>query len=89
MASDPLTPIRYWQRVRRLTLVLLALWFAVTFGVVFWARDLSAISLGGWPLHFYLAAQGVTLVYLAIIGVYAIAMRRLDRLADAEGSDAH
>ncbi len=86
MAAAPRTT--YWQRVRRLTLVLLALWFAASFGVVFWARELSAISLWGWPLHFYLAAQGVTLVYLALIAAYALAMRRLDALARAEDDDA-
>ncbi len=87
MARHP-HPLRYWQRVRRLTLALLALWFMVSFSVVFWARELSGISLWGWPLHFYLAAQGVTLVYLAIIGIYALAMRRLDALAHAETADA-
>ena len=89
MAAAPrTTATRYWQRVRRLTLALLAIWFAATFGAVFWARELSTVSLWGWPLHFYLAAQGVTLVYLAIIGAYAYAMRRLDALARTEDDDA-
>ncbi len=79
---------RYWQRVRRLTLALLALWFAASFGAAFLARELSGVSLWGWPLHFYLAAQGVTLVYLAIIGAYAYAMHRLDALAQTEDDDA-
>lgn len=83
-----LNPVRYWQSVRRVTLALLALWFAVSFGAVFWARELSTVSLWGWPLHFYLAAQGVTLVYLAIVGMYAFAMRRIDKLARAEDDDA-
>lgn len=80
--------LNYWQRVRRLTLALLALWFALSFGVVFWARELSTVSLWGWPLHFYLAAQGILLVYLAIIGVYALAMQRLDALALTQADDA-
>ncbi len=88
MSTRRLDPARYWQTVRRVTLALLALWFAVSFGAVFWARELSAVSLWGWPLHFYLAAQGVTLVYLAIVGIYAIAMRRLDKLARAKDEDA-
>lgn len=80
----------YWRRVRKLTLLLLALWFMASFGVVFFARELSTISVGGWPLHFYLASQGVTLVYLALIGAYALAMKRLDALAQqsaAEGGE--
>ncbi len=78
---------RYWQRVRALTACLLALWLAASFGVAFFARELASVSLGGWPLHFYLASQGVTLFYLALIGAYALAMRRLDALARDEGND--
>jgi len=37
------------------------------------------MTVFGWPLSFYLAAQGASLVYLAIIGAYAWQMRRLDR----------
>ncbi len=76
--------LRYWRRVRALTLGLLLLWFIASFVVIFFARELSSVSLWGWPLHFYLAAQGVTLVYLAITGVYALAMQRIDRLARLE-----
>jgi putative solute:sodium symporter small subunit len=69
----------HWQRTRRLTAVLLALWLAATFGSVFFARELAGLSLFGWPLSFYLAAQGAALIYLAILAAYALAMRRFDR----------
>ncbi|CAH0240926.1 hypothetical protein SRABI118_02713 [Massilia sp. Bi118] len=70
---------RHWQRTRRLVLVLLALWLATGFGTVFFARDLAHLSVFGWQLSFYLAAQGASLIYLAILGVYAWRMRMLDR----------
>jgi putative solute:sodium symporter small subunit len=69
----------HWARARRLILVLLALWLATGFGTVFFARDLDHLSVFGWPLSFYMAAQGASLIYLAIIGVYAWRMRVLDR----------
>lgn len=69
----------HWRRTRRGTALLLLLWFATTFGTVFFARELSALSVFGWPLSFYLAAQGASLVYLLILGLYALAMRRHDR----------
>ena len=69
----------HWRRTRRLTAALLLLWLLTTFGTVFFARELAAVSLFGWPLSFYLAAQGAALVYLAILLVYAFAMDRLDR----------
>ena len=73
--------MRHWHRVRTLTVVLLAVWLMTSVVVVFFARELAALSLGGWPLHFYLASQGVTWVYLALIGVYALAVSRLEALA--------
>jgi putative solute:sodium symporter small subunit len=69
----------HWARARRLTAVLLLLWLVTTVGTVFYARELAGVSVFGWPLSFYLAAQGAALVYLAILGVYALAMARLDR----------
>ena len=70
---------RHWRRTRKLTALLLLGWFGATFCTVFFARELSAMSLAGWPLSFYLAAQGASLAYLAIIGVYALGMERIDR----------
>ncbi|MCG2586455.1 DUF4212 domain-containing protein [Massilia sp. TS11] len=71
---------RHWQRVRRLSFGLLAVWLLATVGTVWFARELQGITLFGWPLSFYFAAQGAALVYLILIGVYALAMRRLDAL---------
>jgi putative solute:sodium symporter small subunit len=69
----------HWQATRRLTAILLVAWIATGFGAVFFARELTGLTIFGWPLSFYLAAQGASLVYLAIIGIYAWRMRRLDR----------
>ena len=79
---------RHWQRTRRLTALLLALWLVTTFCSVFFARELAGFSVFGWPLSFYLAAQGAALVYLAIIGAYALAMRRADLRFQRELGDA-
>jgi putative solute:sodium symporter small subunit len=69
----------HWRRTRQLTFVLMALWLATGFCTVYFARELSRVTVFGWPLSFYMAAQGASLVCLAIIGVYAWRMRRFDR----------
>ena len=69
----------HWQRARRLTALLLTLWLLTGFGAAFFARELAGLSVFGWPLSFYLAAQGASLVYLAILAFYAWRMRQLDR----------
>lgn len=53
----------------------LTLWFAVTFVVAYYARNLS-FDVGGWPLSFWVAAQGAPLVYLLIVWLYGVQMNR-------------
>ena len=77
----------HWRRTRAMTAVLLALWLATTFCSVFFARELARLELFGWPLSFYMAAQGAALIYLALIAFYAWRMRRLDRQYKAHERD--
>lgn len=69
----------YWQRNLKMTALLLAIWFVVSFVVSYFARDLAALTVMGFPLGFYMGAQGAPLIYLAIIWWYARYMNNLDR----------
>ncbi|ENO89462.1 hypothetical protein C666_06065 [Thauera linaloolentis 47Lol = DSM 12138] len=69
----------YWRRNLVLTLGLLSVWFVVTFVAGYFADELNTISFLGFPLGFYILAQGSLVVYLAIITVYVVVMGRLDR----------
>ena len=69
----------HWRRTRHLTVILMTLWLVTGFCTVFFARELSSVTVFGWPLSFYMAAQGASLVCLAIIGAYAWRMRSYDR----------
>jgi putative solute:sodium symporter small subunit len=80
----PLSRRRHWEKTRRLTATLLLLWLATGFCAAFFARELATLNVFGWPLSFYLAAQGSSLVYLAILACYAWRMRKLDLAAGAK-----
>ncbi len=67
----------YWRKNLRVTAILLGIWFVVTYGTAYFARDLS-FTMAGWPFSFWVAAQGALLVYLAIIAFYAHYMNKLD-----------
>ena len=88
MAQPPTDPWRdspaHWRRNLRMTALLLAVWFGVTFGVSWFARDLQ-FDFFGWPFSFWMGAQGALLVYLAITWGYALYMDRLD--ADLAGDE--
>ena len=79
---------RHWRRVRRMTGWLLAGWLLATFCIVVFARELNGLAIFGWPLSFYLAAQGASLIYLAIIGFYAWRMQALERRYRKEDGQA-
>lgn len=68
----------YWQRNLKITAILLAIWFTVTFVVGFFARDLT-FNFFGWPFSFWMGGQGALIVYLLIVGYYAHRMNKLDR----------
>jgi putative solute:sodium symporter small subunit len=76
----PITRAEHWH-TRRLSMQLLLLWMVTGFCAAFFARELATLNLFGWPLSFYLAAQGSSLVYLGILAYYAWRMRRLDKAA--------
>jgi len=72
------TQKRYWRRNLRITSLLLAIWFVMTFVVAYFARELS-FTFFGWPFSFWVAAQGALIVYVVIIWYYARTMNRLDQ----------
>ena len=70
---------QYWRRNLLITAILLLIWFVVTFVASYYARELDRITVFGFPLGFYMGAQGALIIYALIIGIYAWYMNRLDR----------
>lgn len=68
----------YWRRNLKLTGILLLIWFVATFVMGYYARELAEFNFFGWPLSFYMAAQGSLIIYVVIIWYYARAMGKLD-----------
>jgi putative solute:sodium symporter small subunit len=71
--------VEYWQKNIRITAILMAIWFVVTFVVSFFARELNGITFFGFPLGFYMGAQGSLIIYVVIIFYYAARMNKLDQ----------
>lgn len=78
----------FWIKTRSLTGWLIALWFLSTLAAVFFARELGRINLFGWPLPFYMAAQGLPLLYLGIVAFYARRMHHLGKALDEDTTGA-
>jgi putative solute:sodium symporter small subunit len=79
----------YWRKNLVITAILLSIWFVVTFVEAWFARELNNYSFMGFPLGFYMSAQGSLAIYVVLIGVYAWYMNKLDLEYDVhEGEDA-
>jgi putative solute:sodium symporter small subunit len=71
---------KYWRANVTLVLALLAVWFLFSCVLsIFLVEPLNRIRLGGFPLGFWIAQQGSTIVFIGLVWAYAWRMRRLDR----------
>ncbi|WP_028873787.1 DUF4212 domain-containing protein [Tepidiphilus margaritifer] len=75
------TALWYWRRTRRLTSVLLLLWFAFNLGAAWYAEALNSLDVGGVPLGFLLLSTISPLLFTAIATIYAILINRWERQA--------
>lgn len=70
----------YWQANIRLILILLVIWFLVSFGAgVIFVDQLDKIHIGGFPLGFWFAEQGSIYVFVLLIVYYTYKMNKLDK----------
>jgi putative solute:sodium symporter small subunit len=69
----------YWRKNLRITLILLAIWFIVTYVIGYFAREIFSFNFFGWPFAWYMGGQGALIIYVLIIWFYARYMNRLDK----------
>lgn len=71
--------VRYWHYTLALTATVLTIWFVVIFLSAYFATSLNQFVFLGFPLGFYIFAQGAMIIFLVLIGAYVMIMNRLDR----------
>jgi putative solute:sodium symporter small subunit len=73
---------RYWSATRALMFFMLFLWFVFSFGVHFFVNELNSITFLGFPLGFYMAAQGSLIAFVLMLFWFASAQDSIDRKHD-------
>ena len=70
----------YWRKNLQYLGILLAVWFAVSYGcAILFVDQLDKIRIGGFRLGFWFAQQGSIYVFVVLIFIYVYLMNRLDR----------
>jgi putative solute:sodium symporter small subunit len=77
-AVDPATARAYWSKTSGLMWTMLAIWFVSSFLIHFVAPSLNAIHVFGFPLGFYMAAQGSLVVFVVGLFWFAHRQNRID-----------
>ncbi|MCG5493129.1 MULTISPECIES: DUF4212 domain-containing protein [Ectothiorhodospira] len=73
----------YWKANVRILVGCMTVWFIAGYILpIFLAPVLNMVSLGGYPLGFWMAQQGAIYVFLMLIFFYAWRMNKLDRQFD-------
>lgn len=70
----------YWKTNLRYLLILLTIWFIVSYGFgVLLVNQLNLINFGGFKLGFWFAQQGSIFTFVVLIFIYVRLMNKLDR----------
>ena len=76
---------QYWKTNVRYLVILLSIWFLVSYGFGILFKDqLNEIQVGGFKLGFWFAQQGSIYIFVILIFVYVYLMNRLDKQYDVD-----
>ena len=70
---------RHWARTSTLMWIMLALWIFFSFAIHIFVEPLNAIKILGFPLGFYMAAQGSLIAFVVMLFLFAKRQDNIDR----------
>jgi len=69
----------HWSKTSRLMWTIMALWFFFSFVIPAFAAQLNNVVIGGFPLGFYMAAQGSLISYVVLCFWNASSQNKIDQ----------
>jgi putative solute:sodium symporter small subunit len=85
MAQQPATQgtsdndLAHWRKTTNLMWIHLGIWFFFGYVIHFFAPALNKIVIAGFPLGFYMAAQGSLIAFVVQLFVFARQQDNIDR----------
>ena len=70
----------YWRANLKILIILLSIWFLVSFGFgIIFSDFLDQYKIGGFKLGFWFAQQGSIYLFVVLIFIYVYLMNKLDK----------
>jgi putative solute:sodium symporter small subunit len=79
-ADTPANQEAHWNKTTRLMLIHLGIWFFFGYVIHMFVKPLNTIVIPilGFPLGFYMAAQGSLIVFVVMLFMFARQQNRID-----------
>jgi putative solute:sodium symporter small subunit len=81
MAAGTEQAREHWRRTRGLMITSLIIWFVFSFVIHIFAPALNNVVILGFPLGFYMAAQGSLIIFVVLIFWFAAKQNQIDEEA--------
>ncbi len=72
------TSAAHWSKTKNLPIIVLAIWFVFSYLIHWFAGSLNAMSFMGFPLGYYMAAQGSLFIFVVLIFWLARQQEKID-----------
>ena len=69
----------YWSYNVKLTAIIMVIWFVVTYVAIFFSPQLNEIVIFGFPMGYYMGAQGSLIIFVILIFWFAFKMNAADK----------
>ena len=69
---------RHWEKTKGHMLMTLALWFFFSIVIFLFGAEINSMSFLGYPLAYYMTAQGSLLAFVVIIFWFANKQEKID-----------
>jgi putative solute:sodium symporter small subunit len=80
----------YWKHNIRYLIILLSIWFLVSYGCGILFKDvLDNVRIGGFKLGFWMAQQGSIYCFVILIFIYVYLMNKLDKKFGYDGESSN
>jgi putative solute:sodium symporter small subunit len=77
--SEPNKVEAHWAATQRLTYIMIGIWAFFSFFIHMFSPTLNGIKILGFPLGFYMAAQGSLIVFVVQLFWFSGAQDKVDR----------
>ena len=81
---------KHWEKTKGLMIITLAIWFFFGYVVFMFGSSLNTASFLGYPLAYYMCAQGYIIAFVVLIFWFANRQEKIDEefgFTEREGDD--